>query len=419
MKNILSILIAVLSFIAFTGCEDFLVDKPESVLPQIGFYTTETRINQGILGCYAGLTLVMNDEWIYTELRSDNSCVASTGSSSTTRQYLTSFAHFSVIPSEPQLLAYWYNSFQNISNINAVLPAVKDNSYVKFEARRAGFESELRMLRAYHYLTLVNLFGDIFKVTTVIGPNKAMSLPRSPVSEIYDEIIIPDLVYAAEHGLVKQESNDIGRATSWAAKGLLAKAYLMKGGSENLAQAKLLLDEIIKLGGFELEPSLKHVFDPSNEMNDEIIFAVRYKGGGLGVGSPFWEYFAPEGGNKLLAVGTPAGNNSPTLEIMSLFEKDSLDNRKDDTWMLYRRSSTRFYPYTTKYIDENISARKQGENDWIILRLADVILMYAEVLAQDGSYATAHTEVNKIRLRADKKLLEPFESPKMALDSVY
>ncbi len=250
MKNIVLIIVALLAVSTFSSCEKFLEDQPESVLGHVDFYTTPTRINQGVLGCYAGWTKVMNDEWMYTELRSDNSCVASTSSSSSTRQYLTSFAHFSLISSEPILQNYWYNTFQNISNINAVLPSVLDNTYITYEPDRAQFESELRFIRAYHYLTLVNLFGDMFKITTVIGPNQAKTIPRSPVSEIYDEIIIPDLKIAAENAPTDYASSDIGRVTKWAAKGLLAKAYMMMGGDENLALAKPLLKEILASPGF-------------------------------------------------------------------------------------------------------------------------------------------------------------------------
>lgn len=420
MKNSIFIVFALLATITFTGCEDFLKDQPESVLTQVDFYNTPTRINQGVLGCYAGLTKVMNDEWMYTELRSDNTCVASTGSSSSTRQYLTSFAHFSLISSEPVLQTYWYNTFQNISNINAVLPSVTDNQFITIETQRAQFEGELRFLRAFHYFTLVNLFGDMFKITKVIGPNEAKKIVRSPVTEIYNEIIIPDLKIAAANAPSTYSSGDIGRVTKWAAKSLLAKAYMMMGGTENLALAKPLLQEVLAEGSLGLEDNFADVFSPSNEMNKEIIFAVRYKGGSLGIGSPFWEYFAPEGSaNKFLKVGSPDGNNNPTLEIMNLFTSDSLDNRKDASFSLYVRSATRVYPYITKYIDDNITQSQQAENDWIVLRYADIILLYAEVLAQDGNFNIAHDQVNIIRNRAGLDDLAPFTSKTEALDSIY
>jgi hypothetical protein len=86
MKKILYITVGFLGLLSFAGCEKFLEDKPESVLTQVDFYNNPTRINQGVIGCYGGLANVMKDEWMLTELRSDNTCVAATGSSSSTRQ---------------------------------------------------------------------------------------------------------------------------------------------------------------------------------------------------------------------------------------------------------------------------------------------------------------------------------------------
>ncbi|HEY5508113.1 MAG TPA: RagB/SusD family nutrient uptake outer membrane protein, partial [Paludibacter sp.] len=323
MKNKIGIIIALSAMIFFSGCQDFLTDKPESVLTQVDFYTTPTRINQGILGCYAGMADIMKDEWMYTELRSDNTCVSATGSSSTTRQDLCNLAFFTTSPSLPILRDYWYNIFQNISNINAVLPSVADNSYLPIESQRAQYEGELLFMRAYRYYTLVNLFGDMFKITTVIGPNDAKKLTRRPVAEIYNEIIIPDLIKAADEAPASYSANDVGRITKWAAKSLLAKTYMMIGGAENLALAKTLLEEVMAAPTLGLSTGIggyAKVFSITNEMNNEIIFAIRYKGGGLGIGSPFWGTFAPEGSaNTFLKIGTPAGNNNPTLEIMNLF----------------------------------------------------------------------------------------------------
>jgi len=94
MKN--KIFITAISLCGFflTSCEDFLTDKPESVLTQVDFYTTPIRINQGVIGCYAGLANIQKDEWMYTELRSDNSCQSETGSSATIRIDQTDIASF-------------------------------------------------------------------------------------------------------------------------------------------------------------------------------------------------------------------------------------------------------------------------------------------------------------------------------------
>ena len=427
MRRKIRTLIVLSAMIIFSGCEDFLTDTPESVLTQTDFFTTPIRIDQGIIGCYAGMANILKDEWQFTEMRSDNTCVASTGTSSVDNVDYCDFKFFRTSPSAPRMQDFWYKIFQNISNVNAILPSVADNRYMTNETLRAQYEAELLFIRAYHYYTLVNLWGDMFKVTKIIGPAEAKQINRSPIAEIYSEIIFPDLIKAAEQAPSVYPAASKGRITKWAAKSLLAKAYMMAGGTENLAKAKTLLEEVMTLSPHKLLTGAKafeNVFSISNEMNDEIIFAVRYKAGSLGIGSPFWGLFAPEGsGNIFLKVGTPSGENSPTWELMNLFLSDTTDKRTSSSLRIWYKSATdssQYKQYISKYMDPTMSYAEQSENDWIVIRFADVVLLYAEILAQDGNHGTAHNEVNKIRARAGvATFAAPFASKNEALDSIY
>lgn len=423
MKQFIIIISLAASILHFSSCEEFLTEQPESVLTQANFFTTPTRINQGVLGCYAGLASVVRDEWIFTELRSDNTCQDNFGSSTTARIDQTDISLFRTSPSMPMLLDYWYRTFQNISNINSVLPSLRDNTFITIESQRAQFEAELLFIRALHYYQLVTLFGDMFLITNTIGPNEAKTIPRSPVNKIYDELIIPDLIKAANQAPHSYGAADWGRVTRWAAKALLAKAYMMRGGDTNLAEAKELLNEIITSSPHRLltgANAFANVFSTTNEMNDEIIFAVRFRGGTGGVGSPFWSSFAPLGSSNLfLRIGTPMGFNAPTFELRSVFDASIGDLRKDVSYRIWNRSPISQVPYIFKFNDPNISQTNQGENDWILIRHADIILLYAEILAQDGNHATAHNFVNLTRARAGLPPIAPFQSKIEALDGVY
>lgn len=429
MKKIKNIIIVLSVLFTLSACEDILTDKPESVLSQIDFYTNPTRINLGIMGCYAGMANVTAVEWKFTEFRSDNTCNANTGSGSGERVDICDIAFFRPSSSMPMIKDYWYRIFQNISSINAVLPSVVDNKYVTIESKRAQFEGELLFMRAYHYYTLVNLFGDMFKVTKVIGPNEAKKIVRSPVSEIYDEIIIPDLIKAAAEAPSNYTiASDKGRITKWAAKAMLAKVYMQLGGPDNLALAKPLLQEVMAATDFGLltdkgtsASAFANIFNVANEMNKEIIFAVRYLGGTSGIGSPFWTNFAPDGSaNIFLKIGTPEGNNNPTLELMSLFASDVKDTRSVASFGTWQKTPTTSIPYISKYQDGTMSQSKQSENDWPVIRYADIVLLYAELLAQDAAgLSNAHIEVNKVRARAGVDPLPAFTSTTEALDAVY
>jgi hypothetical protein len=148
---------------------------------------------------------------------------------------------------------------------------------------------------------------------------------------------------------------------------------------------------------------------------------VRYLGGTSGIGSPFWTNFAPDGSaNLFLKIGTPEGNNNPTLEIMSLFASDVKDTRSAASFATWQKTPTTLIPYISKYQDATMSQSKQSENDWPVIRYADIVLLYAELLAQDpAGFTTAHVEVNKVRARAGVDPLPAFTSTTEALDAVY
>lgn len=433
MKNIYGFLISISVLIMLFSCKDFIIEQPQSKLVQDGFFNSQMTINEGIIGCYAGMANILTDEWRFTENRSDNGCVNSIGTGSQPRVDLTDIKFFRTPTSQPTLYNFWYKYFQNIMNINSILPSVAaGQSYVTQEAMRAQYEGELLLMRGYHYYTLVSLWGDMFKITKVVTLDEAKTFDRRPVAEIYKDIIIPDLTKAAAQLPPSYSSSgDLGRVTKWAAKGLLAKAYMTLGGPANLALAKGLLEEIISsnqhnllttgitVAGNLLSPYAS-VFDVTNEMNKEIIFAVRYLGGSTGIGSPYWTLFAPDGtANLFLKVGTPGGHTNPTPELTKLFMSNPLDKRTDACFRIYVKNATTTIYYPSKYIDPNMTQANQSENDWIVLRYADILLLHAEILAQDGNFVTAHNDVNKIRVRAGLSPLLPFASQNDALDAVY
>ncbi len=434
MKNKTGIIISLLTMIMFSACQDIIIDKPQSKLVQDGFFNSPMTINEGIIGCYAGMANIMTDEWRFTENRSDNGCVNSIGTGSQPRVDLTDIKFFRTPTSQPMLYSFWYRYFQNIMNVNSILPSVAEGQpFVTSETQRAQYEGELLFMRGYHYFSLVNLWGDMFKITKVISLDEAKTFDRRPVAEIYKDVIIPDLTKAAsELPSSYSSSADLGRVTKWAAKGLLAKAYMTLGGAANLALAKGLLEEIINsnqyslittgitVAGTTLSPYAS-VFDVSNEMNKEIIFAARYLGGSTGIGSPFWTLFAPDGtANLFLKVGTPGGHTNPTPELVKLFTSDPLDKqRMDASFRSYVKNKTTTIVYPSKYIDPNMTQSNQSENDWIVLRYADIVLLHAEIMAQDGNFAAAHLDVNKVRERAGVTPVTAFPSPTAALDAVY
>ncbi len=242
---------------------------------------------------------------------------------------------------------------------------------------------EARFLRALSYFKLVRVFGDV-TVNLVASPSTTDQsiLARQPVADIYNNVIIPDLQEAIAI-LPAQASN--GRATSVAAQGMLGKV-LMQMGDFGAAEAQLAAVVNGAAGaGISLQDDFGSIFGVENDLNSEIIFATQVSSSivdeyGF---SEFWSWSGGLDTKSLLPLDT---------DLIAAFDASEANGDVD-----LRRAIT---------IDESVMASPKfpqtggPDHDWIELRLADVILLYAEALNENGNSASALTQLNTIRNRA-------------------
>ena len=114
---------------------------------------------------------------------------------------------------------WWVGCYAGIANCNLALQKLKE--FTSLEASLIdGYLAEVKFMRALYYFYLVRIFGDVPKITTVQSELDELQVFRSPVKEIYDEIIIPDLLEAEQSSLVF--SDHTGRISKAAVKALLA-----------------------------------------------------------------------------------------------------------------------------------------------------------------------------------------------------
>lgn len=257
--------------------------------PRRSFYKNEAEMNTAVIGCYGGMQAPLNIEWTLTELRADNTRMNSNSSTNDAFLQQQALDLGTMDASNANIRTYWEATYSNINSCNNVL-APENLAVVANEKKRAQFEGEVRFIRAYHYFNLVRLFGPTFIVTEELSVAEAMKKDRSSVEATYKQII-DDLQRSVDNlEGITYDIADLGRVTQAAAQSLLAKVYLTLG---KYTEAKSLLKAVVDVKGDQLTVSYSDVFDISKEMNDEIIFAIRYKSGSLGIGSPFANTFAP------------------------------------------------------------------------------------------------------------------------------
>ena len=340
----------ILFLLSISSCSDIIDLDSTSNITADNYYTNYTELQAGLTSCYKGLQKPLSEEWSLTELRSDNTIMDSKTSTSTVNNDLQYLDQFFPSTSHQGLYRYWLSTYNNIRSTNIVLNAVGANynsltgvtDYTSIDPAIASADqcksiaAEASFIRAYHYFNLARLYGTdaianggLFLVDKVLSPEDAKKINRSSLDDIY-KFIIADLKNAIDNGnkatyssVMANTPDQLGHANSWAAKALLAKVYLTRYQSGDKDAAVVLLNSIISSSGYDLLPNYTDVFSVSNEMNKEILFAIRFKGGGIGMGNPLPNLFAPGNTGNSVINGDGKGYNVPTSELLKLFSTDA------------------------------------------------------------------------------------------------
>jgi starch-binding outer membrane protein, SusD/RagB family len=398
------------------SCRKVIDLYPQSNLSTGTYYSNYDEVKAALSGCYNGLQRPLLFEWQLTELRSDNSKQGQPGSTAATNRDLSDLDMFVPATTHQAIYNYWLSSYNNIRNCNIVIeklgakydPASGNISFDAIdipiaEKDRRQLAGEAMFIRAYHYFNLVRLFGGVFLVHKSITPAEAKLMNRATVADIY-KLIEADLKTGAAsmNALTYSQQTatanvaNLGRASSWAAKALLAKVYLTLGRK---GEAIPLLQDVIANSGHKLVANYANVFSIANEVNEEILFTVRFKAGGLGLGSSFANTFAPIQSGNAVINGDGDGLNYPTYDLDTLTNGDG---RKPTLMAVYGTGASAKL-YVKKFLSP-VTLVDDAENDWPVLRYSDVLLMLAE--AQGFSPASLQL-ISQTRQRAGLTALDP------------
>ena len=380
--------------------KDFLdLNDPTRLVSSNG-YTDSLGIVTGVTAAYSSLQDTYGKSgsnrgiFLWGEVPSDNSTTVTSG------ERLNEFDSFGIISDNPRLQNMWVYSYQAIARCNVVLS--RGDNVKLTAATRNRLYGEVRLIRALTYFNLVRIFGDVPLVTTeIVNISDAYTFGRQPVSAVYQQIE-QDLTFAENNLPTTQAAANLGRATKGAAQGLLGKVLLTE---KKYGDAAAKLKQVIDGNLYALQASYANIFSTSNEMNSEILFAVRYSKGGLGVGSPFTNYFLPAVSTAIATtvnggVGTGQQFNSVDPDLVAAFTTSGTTDVRAAA--SYGTGGTVAIPlyYTKKYSDTPTTAY-DAENDWIVLRYADVLLMYAEAVNEASAPdANSLSAVNQVIRRS-------------------
>ncbi|WP_423128628.1 RagB/SusD family nutrient uptake outer membrane protein [Gaoshiqia sp. Z1-71] len=375
MKKIKYILILFVAI--YFGCsEDFLDRSPISNPNEVDFYQSKDDIETALWAAYNSLYTLYGPESLpsfFGELMSDN---AYSDNAAGRIQDYEGFENHTMSDDNELVLNYWNSYYKSLYMINNIISRAEN---INFDTQ-AALIGEAKFLRALYYFDMVRAWGDIPLVTKPISISEAYAQGRTPKADVYNQIV-EDLKFAASNLPLKANQRFVGAASSDAANTLLGKVYLTLGDKTKASEALLKV-----YGKFSLVP-YANLWDKTKKNGTESIFEIQYKGGKSNPYSRYWAMFSPLDNRVVTAWG--AGMNQVTLDLWNAYEAG--DPRRDLSIQNGYTTAAGVpvdvkYPIKWKDTSAEVDGlREAADNNFIILRYADVLLMLTEATG-DAKY---------------------------------
>ncbi|MCD8167245.1 MAG: RagB/SusD family nutrient uptake outer membrane protein [Bacteroides sp.] len=374
------ILIALSALLLTASCtESFFNLEPSDKVSTDKVYKTANDFNIAVIGCYAKLQEHFSFYYECSEYRSDNMQLTAPTTGTQDRYDIDQFQE----KASNSILSDSWGIFNNgVYRCNLVLDQIDSANFD--ETLKAQYKAEALFLHALNYFNMYRTWGGVPTTRTVVSVEEALKIKRSTDQEMY-ELITGDLEEIITHTMLPASytGNDIGRATLGAAKTLLGKVYLTFHRWE---EARDILAQVI--GTYSLLENPADIFDVEKKMNSEIIFAIRFNKTVVGEGHGNW-------------YSTSSANftDYPTPELVAAYD-DPADLRRDLISFVQEGNTYQI----KKYYDTLDPSTERTGNDFILLRYADVLLMYAEALNEiaysNSQNSEALNALNAVHTRA-------------------
>lgn len=416
-----------------TGCDSMLQEQPTSFIGPDNFYQSEEDAERALAGAY---NLISQDPFggyigSYQWLRMTDKATAEFTGLGDHENLMEEYRWGPSTSERNVFVLTWNAAYEGVNAANAVINRVPGIPEMD-EAAKQQMVAEARFIRGIHYYYLAGFWGNVpikrEETTSLTG----LQRPNAPEDSVYTFAInnlgqaIPNL----------PEDNEPGRATKTAAQTLLAKMYLQRAAlngdngvpaERQIAQsgdyqaALDLLNEVIQSNKYQLPMDVVEQYndlfwEPAGGTNPEVIFAYQQDPtkGNFSGGLP--ALIGSDTGGGVLSswnsnsVGQPSVTfydnmvNSGDLRAQVTFLEEI--PQREGGPVVYSRTDyendgyKEDLPVFRKYAKAETGIEE--ENDYVILRYADVLLMKAEAVNEinNGPTSEAYGPLNQIRQRA-------------------
>ncbi|MCM5663882.1 RagB/SusD family nutrient uptake outer membrane protein [Galbibacter mesophilus] len=337
-----------------------------------------------------------------------------------------------VTPRNALTEGYWKGYYRGISRANDFLENadrfLAENPDISTDDRNRVMQmrGEALFYRAFNYFDLIRLWGE---KNPAVDPNapgvplflnvpksrEEMNKDKSTVGEVYAQLEM-DLMEAADLLPPSWSGANLARVDSYAAKALLGKVYVYQEKWDN---AKSSLEEVIN-GPFSLVnfDNYDDLFHGKNEFSSESLFELNFS-----MDQDFETWKGGTGQSLALIVGSKGAgwnNNYPHDKNIERFGSDPrlrINMLEPGVDSVVAKNGSykpveKFWPDNPeikgwafrKYVPLDLTIlgpnRRNYGSNFNLIRLADIYLLYAEVMNAQGNDAVAAEYANKVRRRA-------------------
>jgi len=385
----------------FSSCAELEV-VPTAFITKENFFKTTDDAAASVTSVYAALNIDLTDQSLFgrnlyflTDMGSDYAAAGASAINPNVR----AISGLTYDANTDRIQVAWRQIYNGINRANVAIdniPNVSGN-----EAVKTRYINEAKFIRGLLYFQAVRLWGG---VPLVLHEAKTLNIAdlkigRSSVGDIYAQII-KDLT-DAEALPATLTAAEAGRATSGAAKSLLAKVYLTR---KDWANAAAKAAEVQTASNYDLFADFADVFNKTKKNGKEHIFSVQFAENQQGSGAS---------GSTFMRTSFAGFTSTEPADIISdvalfydIYEVG--DKRRDVTYAkkLNIPGTATYYtfpkPLFRKYLDTtNLSNGANVAINFPLIRYADILLTYAEAVnEQGGPTAAAYEALNKVRRRA-------------------
>lgn len=397
------------------SCEDFLERHPLTKLSNETFWTNDSEVQMGLAGCYRRL----RDEPYFAAQRVDLDALTDNVQYKYTGGLL-SISRGEIETTTGDIISdIWGSAYSGISTCNNFLENTDKADMLEKDRRR--YKGEARFLRAFFYFELVHYFGDVILYRKNPKTPDESKIAQSPKAEVL-AFIHADLDSAISS--LPDKRYDDGHAVKGSAMALKTRILLYE---ERWEEAAAIADSVIQSGTFRLSSNYRDMFISRQTSNREIMFSTQYLNpddySDMDIQLILWGSLMPRQElvdayectdglpvteSPLYDTASPYLNRDTRLE-MSVMVPGEVWMNPDGSQHMPDPSQTGYFQ--KKYVDQSrlpISTTTRSDQDYIHLRYADVLLMYAEARNEaSGPDQSVYNAVNDVRDRVDMPPLPP------------